>query len=297
VRWDKVSAFNEVHDAPTRPVRFPEDMQSGSKRGHEMIGRPKVIVSGFKNPEKPWRIKVAIDSVGDLLIRNGVTAILPIRGRNTAAKRNGLSEEDVLYGLFAFLGSGFVSAWLDEGTTTRYMSTVEVQSIPAPDPATLGRLAKIGRNLLAAREKTALIGDLERLVWKWSKLPENLRAIVIERLNEAEAPERRRRYPSQSSDGQIASVERSGVIRPRAGVVLTLSDQNVTLVVPGRTPTKGETVGLPPRLPGALLRPGSSLVVLDDGSSSLQRLSYVFDEVAYLSDEQIAAEFEALAQS
>jgi hypothetical protein len=68
----------------------------------------------------------------------------------------------------------------------------------------------------------------------------------------------------------------------------------VTLAVPGLTSSKGKTIAIPSRLPGALLRPGTSMIVLDDGGP-IQNMNYLFDEVAYLSDEQVYAEFVALA--
>ena len=81
-------------------------------------------MSGVKDPERPWRLKVAIDDIGDRLVRNTVTAILP--------RSNELDEDAVLYGLFAYLGSGFVSAWLDENVTTRYMSSESMLLFPHP---------------------------------------------------------------------------------------------------------------------------------------------------------------------
>jgi len=302
VRWDLVAAFSEVHEAPSTPLRFPDDMQGGSRRGGAMVDRPKVLVSGVKNPERPWRLKVAIDEIGDLIVRNTVTAILPLRDRNSLPDMNSLSESDMLYGLFAFLGSGFVSAWLDEGKTTRYVNTADVLEIPAPAPRILRRLARLGKRLLSTEEKTSAIHDLEQEVWKWLDIPENVRALIIDRLNEAVAPERRLRYPQTSLDidGRTQrfnpeSQRHVGLTRPRAGVILSVEGQTVTLAVPGLTPREGKTIPVPPRMPGALLTPGNSMIVLDDGGP-MQDMVYLFDEVAYLSDEQLTAEFVALAE-
>ncbi|MFI7283484.1 N-6 DNA methylase [Micromonospora chersina] len=299
VRWDKVAAFSEVHEAPSVPMRFPDDMQDASRRGAELLGRPKVLVSGVKDPERPWRIKVAIDTIGDLLVRNTVTAVLPRRDIGMLANLETLTEEELFYGLYAFLGSGFVSAWLDESTATRYMSTSALLSVPAPDPRTLRGLSRLGKRMLSPEGQAKAIDDLEQQVWEWLQIPENIRALVIERLNETDAPERRRRYQHLERRDSTEEVGKerpsSRVVRPRAGVVLSVEDQHVTLAIPGLTPSEGKAVLMPRRMPGALLIPGASMVVLDDGGP-LEEMTFLFDEVAYLSDDQLSAEFAAFAE-
>lgn len=292
VDWRTVTAFGEAHNSAHRPARFPDDMQGASKRGGAMLGRRKIFVSGVKNPERPWRIKVALDDGGDLLVRNTVTAVIPQPGTNdeTGAGETRVREETVLYGLFAFLGSGFASAWLDETVSTRYMSTEDLLSVPAPDPSTLKELATIGRRLLAEGPQSHIIDALERAVWSWAEAPTSVQTAVIDRLNGMPAPEGRLRY---SVAGHVGVTSVTGpsdtkfeVPRLRAGAVLAVHDQAVSITVPGRTPESGVTIPLPQRMPGALLHPHATFIVLDDGGS-LESLTYRFDSVAYLDDLQI----------
>ena len=297
VNWALVRAFSDAHNAPARPLNFPFDMQSGSRRGELLMGNRKILVSGVKNPERPWRLKVAIDPTGDLLVRNTVTALIIKEDRSSELQSASaeVSDEELLLGLFAFLGTGFVSAWLDEASTTRYMSTQNLLNIPAPDIATLRRLANFGRILLEEPSPAHTLLSLESAVWEWLDAPARVVEATIDRLNEADAPEGRRRYPSRERQDErrrrphrIRDDNLSHGIGPlsRAGTVLDVEGQLVRLQAPGLTGPSGETTVLPPRLPGALLRKGTPVVAIDDGGR-LEDLRYVYDETMYLSSEQV----------
>lgn len=300
VEWRDVKAFARVATARHRPVRFPEDMQGGSARGKAIVGHRKVLVSGVKNPERPWRLKVAIDDDGAFLVRNTVSAVLPKVDPHGAVRigESILTEDVVLYGLFAFVGSGFASAWLDETDSTRYISPDDLRSMPVPDPPTMTVLAEVGTRLATDGASENLLEELESVVWSWLNPPDEVKSAVIARLNEAPGPEGRLRYavadqyavaaPAPLSEASDVAARAQPPAMLRAGAVLEVKGQSVKLVLPGRTSDDGATVRLPMRMPGALLEPPASFIAIDDGSP-LDSLCYVFDQVAYLSDDQVAA--------
>lgn len=284
VEWPRVAEFGNVQDAPFRRMHFPDDMQSGSRRGQEAIGRPKILIPAVKNPERPWRIKVAIDPVGDRIAINTVFSLLP-----HALDNDVLPEEDILYGLLAFLGSGFASAWIDEAATTRNIAPRLVASIPAPDPLELRELSKLGRKLTRAGANADVIQELEVRTWEWVAAPSSVHRQVLERLNEAPAPEGRYRY--KVLEFQVDRVEKTKSTL-RAGAVVEFEGDLIRLVIPGLTSEAGDLVPLPALMPAALLRPGSAFVVVDSGQP-IADMPFLFDESAYLSDTDVEEEIAA----
>lgn len=288
VVWPAVEQFGDASRYPVVLRHFPHDMQRGSSRGAELIGRPKVLVSGSRDPRSPWRVKVAVDPVGSLAAINTVKALLPHDDAAAASVGHQVDEQEIIYGLAALLGSGFASAWLDETNATREVRGASISDMPAPPPSVLIELGGLGRDLQAAvhagEPLGQLIDALEEAVWGWLGAPAEVVAAAKARLNESPAPEGGRRYPDAEPPAQAAAVV--GAQRARTGVLRSVDGQSVVVVVPGRTPDRGVSIPYPPGMPGALLRKGETFVVSDDGQD-LRDVRYGFHEMAWLSDAEV----------
>jgi hypothetical protein len=142
-----------------------------------------------------------------------------------------------------------------------------------------------------------IIGSLEEAVWKWVGIPDEALRPVLERLNESVAPEGRLRYhllPLDEGSQHRPADNTSRARRLRPGAVLSVGDQTVTLSISGLTKERGRRVPIPQRLPGAALRPGTTVTAVDDGQP-IAEMAFLFDEVAYLSSEELSQELIALA--
>jgi hypothetical protein len=285
VRWEHVAPYAELHSADARSIAFPEEMQNGSRRGESLLGRKKAVVSCENAPSRVWRLKVAIDTDGSYMFPNSAMGLL-WKGESAT----GLSEDDCLYAIMAYLGSGFCNALIDETVAVRYISRKAIESLPAPPIAIMSELAAFGRIASSAPDKatqaTALLA-VEALVWRWLRLPAGLLAAVQAALAGAAAPEGRLRYElltSTMGDGPRRASEE--LPAERAAAVIAVEADRVRIAVTGRTPEDGEWSALPYQLPGALLDEGATLIALDDGSP-LAWLDYRFEPNSHLSFDTI----------
>jgi hypothetical protein len=258
------------------PARFPDDFQTG--RGAIGLGRRKVIVPATSGPDTPWRVWAGIDLHG-ILVRNSMHMVIPHEDR-----------ELFLLGLMAFLGSAFVSAWIDECAVERNIRAADLMSLPAPyhDPQ-WGELAELGREAIANGGRPENLAGIARaiddLVWEFLDVPVDVRDIVKLRLSEFAAPEGSFRYPPPSSTPSPR--DRNGRVRSRIGVVHAVSGGRLLIQVIGTTLSDGVWVEPPPGLPAALCRPGATFDVLISDGAPLNEGQFFYQPESWMDTETL----------
>jgi SAM-dependent methyltransferase len=281
----RIARFAEIQATDLIPITFPEGMQKGSSRGGKGLGRPKVLVGAAMSPANPWRLRVAMDQTG-ALPRNTATMVIPRADGSLT-----LSEEEIRFGLLAYLGSGFASAFIADTVQTRKIGAPQIRSLPAPDPQVLGSLGTIGRSLSAA----ATVGDstrvgelraiLEKLVWAWSGVPDGLQQGIVNRMTPTAVSLNSALPVAPAMSKATSSVEawvRSG------SVVEADVRRGLRLVIDGLTGEDGEWTAIPQSFPGAVARPGMNFLVRIPSGSSLQSADFSFDEFAYLDADSVS---------
>jgi SAM-dependent methyltransferase len=263
-------------------LRFPEDFQSG--RGSAGLGKRKILTPAASGPDTPWRIKPSIDLDG-ILVRNSMHMVLPHE-----------DDDQMLYGLLAFLGSGFASAWVDERALERNISTRDARSIPAPPSGVIrGRLAEIGQELHESADslhsKYGLLQELEQTVWEVMGVPDPLRLKLQLRLSTAHAPEKEWRYQWRAENNPSAE---GGRLRVRYGSVLAAHENAVLLDVPGVTSSEGEWAEPPSGMPGSLCRPGETFDVRIRDGAPLSSGRYTHQNASWMSSEDMFTRVQAV---
>ncbi|MER5338403.1 N-6 DNA methylase [Micromonospora sp. NPDC002717] len=247
--------FAEMPEGRLSPMRFPGDFQTG--RGAVGLGRRKVVVPAASGPDTPWRLWTGLDSRG-VLVRNSMHMVIPHE-----------DDEAYLYGLTAFLASGFASCWVDERAVERNVSTADVLSIPSPSRRSDWKaLAELGREGIRAATEPDALGNITRaidqFVWRSLEVPPEVQTGLERRLSDFVAPEGVYRYQQSPVP---AAASNNGKPRSRFGVVLDVSDQRMLIEVVGITSSEGVWVDPPPSLPAALCRPGATFdVIIPDGA-------------------------------
>ncbi|MFE4691683.1 N-6 DNA methylase [Streptomyces sp. NPDC056749] len=276
-----LNSFAEPPQDKLIRLRFPEDFQTA--RGSAGLGKRKILTPAASGPDTPWRIKPSVDLDG-ILVRNSVHMVLPHE-----------DDDEMLYGLLAFLGSGFASAWVDERALERNISTTDARTIPAPSPDVIrGRLAEIGQELHDSADslhsKYGLLQELEQTVWEVMNVPEALRLKLQGRLSAAPAPDKEWRYQWRA-DSDISA--EGGRLRVRYGSVLATSENAVLLDVPGVTSSEGEWVEPPSGMPGSLCRPGETFDVRIRDNAPLASGKYTHQNASWMSSEDMFTRVQA----
>lgn len=193
------------------------------------------------------------------------------------------NEEDVLYGLMAYLGSKFASGFIGELTRTRKIGGPQLRHLPGllEDEyvalSSAGRAANTAANAGDAAGVALAQHDIDDNVWKLLDVPDELR-LQIE---------------SQFAAPDDARLDHDVSEYSRAGVVLEVNPGQSLLLLDIPGVTGGPEWHAPPgMMPGALMRPGAAFVMQPGIESPVAGGSYEFDRVAYLDDEEV---FEALS--
>ncbi|MEU8208653.1 N-6 DNA methylase [Micromonospora sp. NPDC049044] len=255
-RLRDMRAFSELSEESLKPVRFPDDFQTG--RGAVGLGRRKVIVPAASGPDTPWRLWTALDHRG-VLVRNSMHMVIPHD-----------DDETHLFGLTAFLASAFASCWIDERAVERNISTADVLSIPSPSRRLdWVALAELGREGIRVAAEPDALGEVARaideLVWRTLDVPSEVQTRLVNRLSDFVAPEGVHRYANSAT---TAGLRNRGKPRSRFGIVLEVAEQRMLIEVIGVTSSEGVWVEPPPGLPAALCRPGATFdVLIPDGAS------------------------------
>ncbi len=265
------------------PVRFPDDFQHRSRRGEAGIGRNKVLVSAARSAHYPWRLRVGIDRRG-ILVSNSLQMVVP-------------QDERQLYGLMAFLGSTFASAWVDELVPDRNISTGDFRAMPVPsNEASWRELTRLGEMILGSEgpNRMALVARLDDLVWSYMGVDHEVRSTVISRFAGFRDPSGFVRYPAETapSAGAIGALGRAR--RTTFGATLDVRNGEVQLAIPGISDEDGVWTRPPARINGWMLEPGSTFAAEVSSSAGLGDASFWYESNSWLSDDELEARVQAL---
>jgi SAM-dependent methyltransferase len=266
------------------PVDFPGEFKWRTGDGSE-YKRAKVMVSGVRNPDIPWRLKVLPDLSGGIIPRESVSIVVP----------NEQTPEQV-HALCALLGSSFASCWIDV-LSARSIPIDLLKAMPIPaDQAAWEDLAAAGARIVdAATEDRLCAQDLaavDRLVAAAYGLPGEAFAQLAQHFAGVPAPEGGLRYPARDAarDGDGKAGARTHL---RAfGTVLDVRCESIRIWVSGVTAQEGEWSDLPPGFPGSQVRPGATFeVVVDEDTADLSTARFEFQSESYLDfDDFLTAE-------
>lgn len=270
-----VAAFDDVSSGEIIGVAFPEDLQSGSRRGEEGLRKRKVVVSAARSAENPWRLKPLLDQEG-VLVRNSLQMVIP----------HDFADDDSLYGLLAVLGSAFAATWIDESVSGRNISTRHLSQLPIPDDIRDPTLVRLGQELHAGNDRTATGRDLDSLMWQLMGVPEAVAHQAEARLAGFNAPEGVPRYSAEEAGG-APSATRGIRRRRRWGVARQDADGAVVLDIPGVTTGEQSVSVVPPAMPGWMLRPGATFGVFIDPEGSLDDALFAYQAKSWMTEEEL----------
>ncbi len=267
-------AYAPIPPSLLTSVRFPQEFEWRTGDGSE-YKRVKVMVSGVRNPDIPWRLKVLPDLQGGIVPRESVSIVVP---REQTPER--------VHALCALLGSSVASCWIDT-LSARSIPIALLRAMPIPrEGAAWEELADAGAQMveLAIQERlsSADLIAVDRLVVGAYGLPDDAFARLAEHFAGVPAPEGGVRYDAHARPGD-EHAERGPHLSLRTfGTVLELTpDEQIRLWVSGVTPDDGEWRGLPPGLPGSQVHPGATFEVVLDGTD-LDTARFEFQSEGYL---------------
>jgi len=265
-------AYAPVPGSLLVPVHFPEEFKWRSSDGSE-YKRPKVIVSGVRNPDIPWRLKVLPDLTGGIIPRESASIVVP-----------GEQTQERVYALCALLGSSFASCWIDT-LSARSIPIELLKTMPIPPAGTIwDELAEAGARIVElatqARLRASELIDVDRLVVSAYDLPDDAFVRLAEHFVGVPAPEGEVRYPTDSTVGGAAEPSAQPRIRT-FGTVLEVSADLVRIWISGITAEEGEWRDVPPGLPGSQIQPGATFeAVVED--NDLDKAHFEFQSEGYL---------------
>ncbi len=272
-RIEGARAYAPIPRSLLLPVRFPEEFNWRSGDGSE-YERPKVMVSGVRNPDIPWRLKVLPDLEGGIIPRESISIVVPDE-----------PTPERVYALCALLGSSVASCWIDT-LSTRSIPIALLKTMPIPGPgAAWDDLAAAGARIveLAIQERlsSADLIAVDRLVVRAYGLPDDAFVRLAEHFAGVPAPEDDVRYQARpaSADGDPKRGDHPSL--RTFGTVLELASEQIRLWVSGVTPDDGEWRGLPRGFPGSQVQPGATFEVVLDGTD-LDRARFEFQSEGYL---------------
>jgi hypothetical protein len=272
-----VRAFGAVSSGEVLNVRFPDDFQFASRRGWEGLGRAKVVVSAARSAQNPWRLKPLLDEDG-ILVRNSLQMIIP---------HDEESSRDALLGLLAVLGSAFVASWIDESVSDRNISTADLSRLPVPEDIVDPDLVRFGGLLHKGFTDPTLGRELDALMWRLMKVPEDVVEHVERRLSGFNAPEGRPRYGSLENARVPTGEETNLRRRKRWGVTRLDESRGVILDIPGAGEYQIRSAAIPPEMTGWMLRPDSSFSVLIAPGEGIQTAKFRYQDRSWMSDDEV----------
>jgi SAM-dependent methyltransferase len=268
-------AYTPIPNSLLLPVRFPQEFNWRSGDGSE-YKRPKVMVSGVRNPDIPWRLKVLPDLTGGIIPRESVSIVVP-------------SEQapDRVYALCALLGSSVASCWIDT-LSARSIPIALLKAMPIPPVgAVWEELAVAGARIveLATQDRlsAAELVAVDRLVVSAYRLPEDAFARLAEHFAGVPAPEGEVRYAARDAtrDGDSDAKADTHLRMRTFGTILEVAPATIRIWISGVTAEEGEWMELPPGLPGSQVQPGATFEVVVD-NTDLETAHFEFQSESYL---------------
>lgn len=266
-------AFGNLDELALNRLSFPNDFQTA--RGAVGLGRRKVVVPAASGPDTPWRLRSAIDRRG-ILTRDSTHMVIP----------NG-DQDQILYALFAFLGSTFASCWIDETCMARNIGARHMMAMPFPsDPRTIIRLHGLGVALLDVGDgpdRAGLIAELDHEVWEGLAVSDSTRLQLQRLVANRSAPEGSPRV----EDSTVTEGAHPSTTWLRFGSILAIEDGRILFDVPGVTPQGGSWMRPPPNFPAGMCFIGATFDVLVPESGSLEAGVFSYQSGAWLDDDTL----------
>ena len=278
-------AYARVPHELLTPVRYPDEFNWREDDGSQYL-RPKVMVSGVRNPDIAWRLKVLPDPEAGIVPRDSMLAVIPHE-----------ATEDRVFALCALLGSSLASCWVDTLNTGRSITVKLLSGMPIPPPGDVWtRLADSGRRIVELADLGALTADelvaVDLLVINAYGLPEDVQGSLADHFSGVPSPEGGTRYPIKARIPDQANAPQSTV---RAfGTVLELGDDQLKIWISGVTPEDGEWIAMPATFPGSQLRAGATFDV-EVPERDIMRARFSYQTESYLDFEDLLVRSETLA--
>lgn len=273
-------AYAPPPDSSLLPVQFPDEFNWRSGDGHEYAA-PKVMVSGVRNPDIAWRLKVLPDLTGGIIPRESLSIVVPTD-----------NSLDRIYALCAVLGSSFASCWIDT-LSPRSIPIPLLRRLPTPPAGSAwDDLAIAGAELVnAAIEDTLTVEMLvatDRLVIDSYGLPADAGDRLEHHFAGVPAPEGGPRYPARHQVPTASHANTRGSLPARSfGTVLDVESDRLRLWISGVTPDQGEWRQLPPGFFGSHVRAGATFELLHNGTD-LDHAHFEFQTEGYLDLDELA---------
>ena len=274
-------AYTPPPDSSLVPVAFPDEFNWRSGDGHEYAA-PKVMVSGVRNPDIAWRLKVLPDLTGGIIPRESLSIVVPLD-----------ESPDLIYALCAVLGSSFASCWVDT-LSPRSIPVPLLRKLPTPPAGgAWNDLALAGAELVNAAIHDRLTADMliavDRLVIASYGLPADAHDRLAHHFAGVPAPEGGARYPIRRQVSRPSAADTRSPTSARSfGTVLDVDGDRLRLWISGVTPDSGEWCQLPPGFFGSHVRTGSTFELLHNGTD-LDHATFEFQSEAYLDLDELAA--------
>jgi SAM-dependent methyltransferase len=264
-------------------VRYPEEFNWREDDGTQYL-RPKLMVSGVRNPDIPWRLKVLPDPDCGIIPRDSMLAVIP----------HDVSKDRV-FAICALLGSSVASCWVDTLNTGRSITVKLLRGMPIPPPGEeWKRLADSGRRVVEMAERGALTAEalveVDQLVVSAYGLPDEVQVSLADHFAGVPSPEGGTRYPAKER-----TLERVGTETIRAfGTVLDLDGDRLRIWISGVTAEEGEWIAMPSTFPGSQLRAGATFDVEIPGRD-IMRARFTYQTESYLDFEDLLVGSETTA--
>lgn len=252
-----------------KKIRYPDEFNWRQDDG-SLFNKPKVLISGVRNPDIAWRLKVIPDIELGIIPRDSMIMVVP-------------NDPEEIWALIALLGSSFVSCFIDTLNPGRSLPISLLSEVPLPSvDGWRDILQGLGRRIVEEAElgwpNSTLLSEVDRAVVDCYGLPARAYRELSRYFEGMPAPEGGIRYSGRAGK---APSNGSSPKRPSYGTVLDVSPEGIRLWIAGATKDDGEWVPLPPGFPGSQLHAGATFDVLisddrvADGRFRFQSESYL----------------------
>jgi predicted RNA methylase len=272
-------AYAQPRSELLKAIRYPDDF-NWRKGDGSIYRKPKVLISGVRNPDVAWRIKVVPDLNQGIIPRDSMIMVVP-------------DDPDDALPLTALLGSSFVSCWVDTVNPGRSIPVSLYKKLPLPVVQDWKiTLRQVGKRLVEQAEKSqldpTLLREADQCVLECYELPATTYKDLARYFEGMPAPEGEVRYPVR----RVKAVNGQDRNQTSYGTVLELGTGKLKLWIAGTTPEEGEWVPLPPGFPGSQLHPGATFEIslpdkeIKEGRFKFQSESYLdLEDVVVAGDE------------
>jgi predicted RNA methylase len=247
-------AYMQPSEDQLKRVHYPAEFNWRGDDG-SLFRQPKVLISGVRNPDIPWRLKVIPDVNRGVIPRDSTIMVVP-------------NDPEDVWALTALLGSSLVSCFIDTSNPGRSITIKPLSEIPLPSAANWrSTLRNLGRQIVQEAEGGRLTSrrlvEVDKTVIDCYELPARTYRDLGRYFEGSPAPEGGIRYPWQHRQ-KPAKEETMG--HSSYGTVLDVGSEKLRLWIAGATDDDGEWVALPAGFPGSQLQAGATfeVVIPDD---------------------------------